>query len=208
MGPRANKGRIVWFTLAGTAIGLLLVHPVATLAYTLGHSHPATPLSLPLVLYELRRAFGPDLVHIGVAFAILGGAAGWAMGSWFLQKERLEAEKMECLRDLTALETLKELMVTLAHYIRNANMVVGGFSTHLLKCVPDPECQEQLHLIQQAAQEIDAVIASLQNLTEINTVEYTTSTHELMIDLKRDIEARLAKAQQVGGAKPEGGGSL
>jgi hypothetical protein len=203
MEPKANKARIVWFTLGGIAVGILLVHPVATLAYTLGHHYPATPLSFPAALYALRRAFGPDLVHLGLVLGVLGGAAGWLAGSWFLQRERLKAEKMECLRDLTALETLKELMVTLAHYIRNANMVVGGFSTHLLKCVPDPECQEKLRLILQAAREIDAVIASLQNLTEISTVEYTASSHELMIDLKKDLEARLAKAQAGEGPKPE-----
>jgi signal transduction histidine kinase len=195
MGKTADKLKVVWFILAGMGVGILLIHPVARLAYTMGHLHPGTPLSIPLVLDELRRAFGPDLIPVGLAFAGLGGAVGWLMGAWYLQKEKLAAEQMECLRSLTALETLKELMVTLAHYIRNANMVVGGFSAHLLKCIPDPECQEQLHLIQQAAQEIDAVITSLQNLSEINTVEYTASSHELMIDLKKDIEARLAKMQ-------------
>jgi signal transduction histidine kinase len=203
MGKTARKLKIIWFTVAGMGVGILLVHPVARLAYTMGHLHPATPLSIPLVLHELRRAFGPDLIPLGLAFAVLGGAVGWLLGSWFIQKEQLATEQMECLRSLTALETLKELMVTLAHYIRNANMVVGGFSAHLLKCVPDPECQKHLHLIQQAAQEIDAVITSLQNLTEISTVEYTAGSHELMIDLKKDIEARLAKAETAEGRKQE-----
>ena len=191
MGKTPGKSKMVWFILAGMGVGILLVHPVARLAYTMGHQHPATPLSIPLVLHELGRAFGPDLLPLGLAFAVLGGAIGWL----------LAAEQLECLRSLTALETLKELMVTLAHYIRNANMVVGGFSAHLLKCIDDRQCQEQLHLIQQAAQEIDAVIASLQNLTEISTVEYTASSHELMIDLKKDIEARLVKAQATQVAK-------
>ena len=201
MGKTPGKSKMVWFILAGMGVGILLVHPVARLAYTMGHQHPATPLSIPLVLHELGRAFGPDLLPLGLAFAVLGGAIGWLLGAWFIQKQQLAAEQLECLRSLTALETLKELMVTLAHYIRNANMVVGGFSAHLLKCIDDRQCQEQLHLIQQAAQEIDAVIASLQNLTEISTVEYTASSHELMIDLKKDIEARLAKAQATQVAK-------
>jgi hypothetical protein len=199
MGKTASKLKIMWFILAGMAMGILLVHPVARLVFTMGHLHPATPLSVPLVLHELGRAFGPDLLPLGLAFAALGGAVGWLLGAWFTQRAQLAAEQMECLRSLTALETLKELMVTLAHYIRNANMVVGGFSAHLLKCMPDQDCQKHLHLIQQASQEIDAVIAALQNITEINTVEYTASSHELMIDLKKDIEARLAKAQAEAG---------
>jgi signal transduction histidine kinase len=201
MGKTAGKLKIVWFILAGMGVGMLLVHPVARLVYTVGHRQSAIPLSIPLVLHELGRAFGPDLMPLGLAFAVLGGAVGWLLGAWFVQKQQLAAEQMACLRSLTALETLKELMVTLAHYIRNANMVVGGFSAHLCKCISDPECQRQLHLIQQAAQEIDAVIAALQNLTEINTVEYTASSHELMIDLKKDIEARLARAQAAEAAK-------
>jgi hypothetical protein len=203
MEKAASKLKMVWFILAGMAVGILLVHPVARLVYTMGHLYPATPLSVPLVLHELGQAFGPDLVPLGLAFAALGGGVGWLLGAWYMQKAQLAAEQMECLRSLTALETLKELMVTLAHYIRNANMVVGGFSGHLLKCIPDQQCQEQLHLIQKAAQEIDAVIAALQNLTEVSTVEYTASSHELMIDLKKDIEARLAKAQAAEAAKQE-----
>jgi hypothetical protein len=203
MGKPANKLKLLWFILAGMGGGILLVHPVAMLAYDFRHRHPATPLSVSLVLQQLRQAFGPDLMPVGLAFAVVGGAMGWLVGSWFLQKEQLAAEQRECKRNLIALETLKELMITLAHYIRNANMVTGGFSARLLKCVPDPECQEHLHLIQQAAQEIDAVIASLENLTEISTVEYTASSDALMIDLKKDIEARLAQVQLAGKPKQE-----
>jgi signal transduction histidine kinase len=195
MGKIVIQGKIVWFTLAGVAVGILLVHPIAMLVYTLEHHPPSAPLSLSFVLDHLGRAFGPYLVRIGLVFAFLGGVAGWVVGSWFLEKKRLEAEKIEHLKSITALETLKELMVTLAHYIRNANMVVGGFSSRLIKCIPEPELQEELHLIQQASQEIDAVIAALQELTEISTVKYTDSSHERMIDLKKDLEARLAKAQ-------------
>jgi signal transduction histidine kinase len=195
MGKTVVHGKIVWFTLAGVAVGILLVHPVAMLAYTLEHHPSSVPLSLPFLLHQMGRAFGPYLIRIGLVFAFLGGVSGWIVGSWFLEKKRLETERIEHLRSITALETLKELMVTLAHYIRNANMVVGGFSARLIKCIPEPELQEELRLIQQASQEIDVVIASLQELTEISTIKYTDSSHERMIDLKKDLEARLAKAQ-------------
>jgi signal transduction histidine kinase len=188
-------GKIIWFTLAGAAVGILLVHPVAMLAYAVGHYHPSGPVNPAFVLDLLRRAFGPGLVHMGLFFAILGGAAGLSVGYWFLEKKRLLDETLECQRSLAALETLRELMVTLAHYIRNANVVIGGFSARLLKQCPAPDLQEELRLIQEAAEEIDAVIAALQNLTKISTTEYTASSHELMIDLKKELEARLAKAR-------------
>jgi signal transduction histidine kinase len=203
MGKTVVQDKIVWFTLAGVAVGILLVHPVAMLVYTMEHHPASAPLSLAFVLHQLGQAFGPYLLRIGLVFAILGGVAGWFVGSWFLQKKRLEAEKIEHLRSITALETLKELMVTLAHYIRNANMVVGGFSDRLSKSISDPDLQKDLSLIQEASREIEAVIDALQDLTEINTVEYTASSHERMIDLKKDLEARLAKAQLVANQKQE-----
>ena len=44
-------------------------------------------------------------------------------------------------------------MVTLAHHIRNANVVIGGFISRMIKNLPDPEVQRQLQLIQQASRE-------------------------------------------------------
>jgi signal transduction histidine kinase len=184
--------KMIWGTLAGAVIGLLLVHPVAMLAY--GVEHPPGPFNFTYFLHLMRHALGPGLVHMGLFFALLGGAAGFGVGIFFRQKKRLLAETMACQRSLASLETLKELMVTLAHYIRNANMVIGGFSGRLLRQCPCLEIQEEFHLIQEASQEIDAVIASLQNLTEIKTEEYSDSSHELMIDLKKELETRLAKA--------------
>ena len=203
MGSQPGKLKMLWFILAGIVVGILLIHPVIMLAYTVGHRPPGTALTLAYLLHELRHAFGPGLVHMGLIFALVGGVAGWMVWAWFRQKKQLDAERIACLRDLTALNTLKQLTVTLAHYIRNANMVVGGFSNHLLKAIPDPKLQEQLRLIHQASEEIDAVMASLQNLTEISTVEYTASSHEKMIDLQKDLEARLARVQPVVDPKPD-----
>jgi signal transduction histidine kinase len=102
------------------------------------------------------------------------------------------AEKIESQKWLAALETLWDLMVTLAHHIRNSNMVIGGFSALLSKHIADPEFQRQLQKIKQASREIEAVIDSLQNLTEISTVKYITEGQARMIDLKKELEARLA----------------
>jgi len=36
--------RLIWFTLAGVAVGYLLMHPFAMLAYTLGPQSPYAPM--------------------------------------------------------------------------------------------------------------------------------------------------------------------
>jgi len=183
---------MVWFTLGGMALGFLLVHPFAMMAYTLGPQHAGLSLDPSFWGRELRLAFASGMVHMGLAFTLLGGLTGGSLGAWFVQKERLAAARLESQRRLAALETLQELMVTLAHHIRNANVVIGGFSARLLKRLSDPELQEQLRLIQQASQEIEAVIASLQSLAEIDHTRYVEAWQTQMIDLKQELAVRLA----------------
>jgi hypothetical protein len=49
-----------------------------------------------------------------------------------------------------------------------------------------------------SSREIDAVIASLQNLQEIRTIPYTPEGRARMIDLKPELEARLASSRPEG----------
>lgn len=190
----AGKARIVWFTLAGMVVGYLLMHPLAMLAYILDPQHLHRDLGMSLWVLQLHRAFSPEMLAMGGAFVLMGGVAGFGLGAWYLQKERLAQEKLELQRHQAALETLKELTITLAHYIRNANIVIGGFSARILRRVSDSEIQEQLQLIQQASREIEAVIDSLENLREIRTIPYTAAGRDRMIDLKKELEARLASS--------------
>lgn len=126
------------------------------------------------------------------AFAFMGGLGGFFFGIWYYQKEKLAAKNLESQRHQVALQTLQELMVTLAHYIRNANQVIGGFSSRMMKHLHDPEVQQQLKMIRQASQEIEAVIASLESLSGVDHTKYIGAWKTRMIDLKQELEARLA----------------
>lgn len=185
--------RLIWFTLGGIVAGYLLMHPFAMLAYPLGPQHPYTLMGIKLWGIQVSQAFSVEGLAMGGAFAFMGGIAGFCLGAWSLQKERWLAEKLESQQRLVALETLRQLMVTLAHHIRNSNMVIGGFSTHLLKNLADVESAQKLQMIQQASREIEAVINALQNLTEISTVKYATEGRARMIDLKKELEAHLSQ---------------
>jgi signal transduction histidine kinase len=184
--------RLIWFTLAGIVVGYLLMHPFAMLAYVLDPQHPQASLGFNAWGHQMHLAFSPEMLVMGGAFAFMGGISGFCLGAWSLQKERWMAEKLESERRLAALETLRDLMVTLAHYIRNSNMVIGGFSSHLLKRIADVDFAHKLQMIQQASREIEAVVNSLQNLTEISTVKYATEGQARMIDLKKELEAHLS----------------
>ncbi len=187
-----RKSKIIWFTLAGMLVGYLLVHPFAMLANTLGPRLPYSPKEFSFWGHHLRVSFGPEMLAMGMAFAFMGGLTGFFFGIWYYQKERLMAERLESQRRQVALETLQELMVTLAHHIRNANVVIGGFSSRMIKNLIDPEVQRQLQLIQQASREIEAVIASLEGLSRIDRTSYVGAWETKMIDLKQELAARLA----------------
>jgi signal transduction histidine kinase len=190
-----GKGTRVWFTLAGMAAGYLLVHPFAMAAYILGPQHPFVAVDFSLFGRQVHLAFTRDMMAMAGAFSLMGGVMGFTLGTWYRQRERLVRKELESQRRLAALTTLHELMVTLAHHVRNANLVIGGFSAHLLKHLADSDWQDQLHRIHQASREIEAVIASLEGLTEISSTSYTTDGTARMIDLKKELEARLAALQ-------------
>ncbi len=187
-----GRARIVWFTLGGMAAGYLLVHPFAMAAYILGPHQPMVLVDFSLFGRQLHLAFSRDMLAMGGAFSLMGGVAGFILGAWYLQRERLARQELESQRRLAALETLHDLMVTLAHHIRNANLVIGGFSAHLLKHQDDSDWRQKLQQIHQASREVEAVIAALQGLTEISTAAYTTDGTARIIDLRKELEARLA----------------
>jgi signal transduction histidine kinase len=173
-------------------LGYMLMHPFAMLTYLLGHQHSQTHMAIDLWGMQISQSFSVEGLAMGGAFAFMGGLAGFFFGIWYFQKEKLAAERLDFERRQVALETLQELMVTLAHHIRNANVVIGGFSSRMIKHLPDPEMQRQLHLIQQASREIDAVIGSLESLTEVRLTQYTGAWETKMFDLKQELEARMA----------------
>jgi signal transduction histidine kinase len=185
---------IISFTLAGIVIGYLLVHPFAMLAYILGPQHPHDFMDVALWHRQLSLAFSPEMLAMGAAFAFMGGVAGFGLGAWYLQKERLAVEKLESQRRQVALATMRELMVTLAHYIRNANLVIGGFSSRLARGNSDREVLHDLALIHRASQEIDAVITALESLTQIEHTQYIDAWQTRMIDLHQQFKARLQES--------------
>jgi signal transduction histidine kinase len=192
MAAAARIRKMIWFTLGGVVAGYLLVHPFAMLAYILGPQHPHVPWDFSLWGYQVSVSFSADMLAMALAFALMGGVAGFLLGAWYLQRERLAQARLESERRLTALSTLQELMVTLAHHVRNANTVIGGFSARLGKRLTDPALSRELQMIHQASQEIEAVIASLESLTEIDRTRYVNAWETKMIDLKKELEVRLA----------------
>lgn len=195
--------RILWPTLGGMALGFFVIQPLIVLVYNLA---PKTRLAFhDLSFWKrlLEMSLDPTSIFMGLAFSLLAGGTGFWFGSWLYQRDRLMAEQMESARRLAALDTLQALMVTLAHYIRNANLVIGGFSDQLRRHAADPKEKEHLELVHQASREIDAVIDSLQSLTQISATQYIVGGTARMIDLKKELDQRLAASSHPGRRQEE-----
>jgi signal transduction histidine kinase len=198
--PPSYGRRLIGPILVGMLLGFFVIQPLNVLVYNLAPQIRVEFHNISFWKRLLDMSTDSVSLFMGLFYALVGGITGLCFGLWLYQKDRLQAEQIESARRLTALDTLQELMVTLAHYIRNANMVIGGFSNKLANHLADSQEKQQAELVRQASQKIDLVINSLENLTEISVTQYITSGTARMIDLKQDLDQKLGAADQ---ASPE-----
>ncbi len=185
------------FTSIGIVAGYLMFHPYTMLVDFLMNNHPDKTGSLYMnersIFALIQASFGPVMFPMAVSFASFGGITGLLIGIIADRKKRLYAAVLENEKKKTALETLHRLMVTLSHYLLNANTVIGGMVRRGRR--NEANLQASLDIIEEEAKKIDAVIRSLKEITEFRTADYTTSGKDLMIDIVKNIEEHLKKTE-------------
>lgn len=110
-----------------------------------------------------------------------------------LEKQRMILVELENERKTIALTTLNQIMVTLSHYLLNANTIIGGMARRSVRTSSEAERLASLEIIQEQANKTETVIAALKRVAQIRTADYTPESHILMIDLKNEIEKTLAE---------------
>ena len=185
------------FTSIGIVSGYLMFHPYTMLVDFLMNNHLDRTGSLYMnggsIFALIRASFEPVMFPMAVSFASFGGITGLLIGIIADRKKRLYAAELENEKKKTALETLHRLMVTLSHYLLNANTVIGGMVRRGRR--NEANVQASLDIIEEEAKKIDVVIRSLKEITEIRTADYTTSGKNLMIDIAKNIEEHLKKTE-------------
>jgi phosphate uptake regulator len=150
---------------------------------------------LHIHLNELRAqtlvAFEPAMLPMSIAFIVFGGLIGLLIGIVIERKRKLIEAEHENEKKRIVLETIKRLMVTISHYLLNANMIIGGKVRHSRKAVTNEDVLAALEVIEEQGRKIDAVIKSLREITELKTSDYTTGGKVKMIDIAQEIENRL-----------------
>lgn len=191
-----SRSRIV-FSLIGMILGFVLFHPYTMIVYALLYSHD---LGLHLHWSDLKAqafsAFEPTMLPMAIAFVIFGGAMGLLVGIAIDKTRRLVLAESEREKSRIAIETLEQLMVTLSHYLLNANMVIGGKARRCQKKLSQEDILADLSVIEQQAHKIDAVMKSLREITEMKTTLYTTGGTTRMIDIAREIEAEIQEIER------------
>ena len=189
---KTYHSRIV-FLLLGMIGGYLLLYPYTMFVYALMHVHKGQGLHIHL--NELRliafAAFKPAMLPMVISFIIFGGAIGLLTGTIVDRNKKLLLTEHENEKKKIAIDTMKELMVTLSHHLLNANMIIGGKVRHSRKTLTNEDILTDLTVIEEQGRKIDAVIKSLREAIEIKTADYTTSGEVKMIDIEKEIEDHL-----------------
>lgn len=177
--------------------GYLLFHPYTMLVYALMHMHSKEELHLHWreSSADAIASFEPMMLPMAISFAVFGGVIGLLIGILIDRKKRLDVAEHETEKKKIALGTMNKLMVTLSHYLLNANMIIGGKVRHCRKATSNDDILDALMHIEGQARKIDAVVAALRKLTEIKTAHYTASGQTTMIDIAQEIEEQLKRAK-------------
>ena len=125
------------------------------------------------------------------AFIIFGRLVGLLIALILERKKKLIMLGVENERNRIAVETLRELMVTVSHHLLNANTIIGGKVRQCRRLVSDDKALEVLSHIETQGRKIDATIRSLREVTEMKTMDYTTGGTVTMIDIDEKIREKM-----------------
>ncbi len=180
--------RHLTYSIIGAFIGYIIFHPYAmAIDFFLGYK---------MDIYSIHTFFvtlTPQMFPMSVAFAFLGSLNGLFVAIIVDKKKRLYAAEAENEKKKVALETLQRLMITLSHYLLNANTITAGMARRCLKYNSAEDMKDSIDIIEEQAKKIEAVIMALKKITDIKIADYTSHGKGLMIDITQEIEEQLGK---------------
>jgi len=183
MGMKNSTLTVLLTTLAGAIAGFFILHPYTAIVFGLYEGAPSEPLA------RLFYTFQPETVLRSLPYAVAGGCGGLFFGLWLVALGR----KADFDRKTCAIDTMKGLMVTMAHYLVNASTVIGMEAGRLEKRLDDPDLARRARIISEEAENIVAVVNALRKLESIETERYTEHGESMMIDIKKKLEDELKR---------------
>ncbi len=193
MASMVGNRKVILTTLLGAVFGYLVLHPYTMVVYELHGARGGKDVrpDIARFLSDIAASFEPDMLAMGIPFALLGGIAGLFFGFWLNARLR----KFEAEKQLLAAETVRQLTVTLAHHLRNAVQAIGGTAASIIRRERDEDLRRRIELIGNEARRIEAVVRSLQSLETVATVRYVESCETMMIDIREELQKALKGAE-------------
>ena len=190
---RAYRTQLL-FTIVGICLGYLVLHSYSMLVSTLLHLNQGGAFHARWQdLSSMALAFSePMMLPMAGAFAVLGGVIGLLTGTLIARTRRLHAAELMHERKKIALDITRSLVVTLSHYLLNANMIIGGKVRRCQRLTSDQDIRSSLTVIEEQGRKIDAVISALRRATEVKLTDYTADGTVSMVDITRELEQELA----------------
>ena len=184
--------RHLTYSIIGAFIGYIIFHPYAmAIDFFLGYKMDI--YSWKDIIHTFFVTLTPQMFPMSVAFAFLGSLNGLFVAIIVDKKKRLYAAEAENEKKKVALETLQRLMITLSHYLLNANTITAGMARRCLKYNSAEDMKDSIDIIEEQAKKIEAVIMALKKITDIKIADYTSHGKGLMIDITQEIEEQLGK---------------
>lgn len=190
---RAYRTQLL-FMIAGSFLGYLVLHPYSMLVSTLLHLNQDGAVHVRWQDVSARALALPEpmMLPMAGAFAVLGGVIGLLTGTLIARTRRLYAAELIHERRRLALDIIRGLVVTLSHYLLNANMIIGGKVRRCQRLTADQDIRSSLAVIEEQGRKIDAVIRALRRATEVKLIDYTADGTVSMVDITRELEQELA----------------
>lgn len=202
MNPGVERRRVLISTFAGAALGFLVLHPYTMLVYgAYNQPHAHLPVSwyghATMHLSDALATFQPGMLHMGIPYIVMGGVTGAFYGLWLNARIRWEEVQLRAC----AIDTIKQLMVTLSHYLLNAVTIISGYADRAGRKTADETLKGQLAIIKKEAECIEAVVKSLQSVQAVVSESYTKDSETKIIDITEELKKRI---EQEGGQTPGG----
>jgi nitrogen-specific signal transduction histidine kinase len=131
------------------------------------------------------------MLLMGIPFVLLGAVSGMLLGFWLSAR----AHQIEVEKNSLAVETVRQLTVTLAHHLLNAAAGVGLAASWAIRKEQDEEIRRRLEAIREEARRIEAVVESLKTLDTVATERYIKGSMTMMIDIRKELMERLKRSE-------------
>lgn len=175
----------------GGLLGIFILHPYTMVVYRILLT-PEPLIGLDNVLAVIGHSFAIHMWPMSLSYFLFGAVLGYLVGTLWEKKRNLLIQAAEIRQRNATHELLKEITRTGAHYVRNANVLIGALARRIIdKPVSDQERQASLEKIQIASTEIEAVIAALISIDMPIEKEEIGATHLRMLNIRAAVAQKL-----------------